>query len=63
MGAKLVPTAATVEAARPVGTGGAGTVSQDAIVAADIVRLQELVQVEPTGQAGVQAGWGGNGKP
>ena len=61
--AKPAPTAATVEAARQMGAGRAGTVSQDAVAAADIVCVQELTQVELTGQAGVQAGWNGNGKP
>ena len=42
--------------------GRSGTVSQDAIAAAEIVRVQRLTQVEPAGQAGVQAGWSGNGK-
>ena len=47
--AKPAPTAATVEAARPVGAGRASTVSKDAIAAADIVR------VEPGGTS--RAGW------
>ena len=60
--AELGGTAAAVGAARIVGAGRASTVSRDAIAAADIVRVQQLTQVEPAGQAGVQAGWNGNGK-
>ena len=45
-----------------MGAGRAGTVSQDTIAATEIVRVQPLTQVELAGQAGVQAGWNGNGK-
>ena len=50
--AKAAPPAATVEAARPVEAGRASAVSRDAIAAADIVRVQELTQGEPTGANG-----------